>query len=71
MLVVDIRDRHVGKVAALLGDCFQVDREIPPQTWNLTQEAIFNVDAQRATLMCEVCSLERYGCLTHRVPLTA
>ena len=71
MLVVDIRDRHVGNVAALLDDCFQVDREHPPQTWNLTEEAIFNVDAHRATLMCEVGSLERYGCRIHRVRLTA
>ena len=71
MLVIDIRERHVGNVAELLGDCFLVDRKNPPQTWNLTQEALFNVDGQRATLVCEVQELHRYGCLTHVVKVGA
>ena len=71
MLVIDIRERHVGNVSELLGDCFLVDRKHPPQTWNLTQDALFNVDSERATLVCELQELHRYGCLTHGVKLRA
>ena len=67
MLVIDIDERHVGNVGALLDDCFQVERKFPRRhlTWNLTQEALFNVDGERATLVCGIEVLDRYGCLTH------
>ena len=71
MLVVDIRERHVGNVAARFEDCFRVDAKQPDRSWHLSQEAIFNVDALRATLMCEIGSLERYSCVSHRVKLRA
>ncbi len=55
----------MGTVTGLLGDCFQVKRERPPRTWNLTQESIFNVIDGEVTLVCDAEELERYPCPIH------
>jgi len=54
MIVIDMRDWHLGNVAEPLDDCFLVDRKTAAQAWNLAKEALFNVDGRRATLVCEI-----------------
>ena len=67
MAVFDIRGRRVGIVAAILDDCFEVQREpVEGGPIHLTPDAIFTVEPRDGvSIVCEKSEGERYRCAAH------
>ena len=67
MTVSGIRGKRLGKVVALHGDCFEVERQgAEGGPICLDQDALFTVEArQGVTLVCHEGEEERYRCAVH------
>ncbi|MGB4861483.1 MAG: hypothetical protein WBO97_03400 [Tepidiformaceae bacterium] len=68
MQVFEINDRRVGHVRVIRDCCFEVQSLDSDQTFELTPAAIFTVESQRATLVCDRSALAGYACPVHTFP---
>lgn len=62
--VISVRGLFVGSVSDLRGCCFEVT--LPGDLVNLRADAIFTVDDDRVSLICEADGLPRYLCTAVR-----
>jgi hypothetical protein len=65
MQVLEINDRRLGHVRTIRDCCFQVEAIDSAETYELTAAAIFTVEAQRVTLVCDRSALATYSCAAH------
>lgn len=65
MQVMEINDRRLGHVRAIRDCCFQVEAMDSAETFELVSAAIFTVEAQRVSLVCDRSGLSAYTCVAH------
>lgn len=68
MQVFEINDRRVGHVRAIRDCCFEVQGLDSDEMFELTSAAIFTVESQRVTLVCDRSALAGYACPVHTFP---